>query len=182
MTIPWIQFFYPGFIPGFSTDGNYYWILCYFGGFLGYWLLGYYLNRYPIDLTFNRRLIVIISLSLIYPLGVLYLSSEGIPQEEIAGNLQIGSAAWVALLYTFLYNIKFSSKLQKLLTGIARYSFGIYLTHIYIARELYWGIFDGSHIHIFPRTFIIALLTLITGYILARLLTKAPGGKYITGA
>lgn len=107
---------------------------------------------------------------------------KGYDVEELNGNLQIGSAALVALLYTILQNIHFQERIQTALTGIAKYSFGIYLTHLYIARDLYWGVFNGSHIHIFPRTLLIALLTLLTGYVLTRLITYMPKGKYITGA
>ena len=98
------------------------------------------------------------------------------------GNLQIGSAFAVAFLYTIMQNIKFPNRVQSFLTGVAKYSFGIYLTHIYIAHDLYWGIFNGSTIHIFPRTFLIAALTLLTGYFLTWLLSFLPKSKYITGA
>lgn len=44
MLLPWVELVIPGF---YNQDGSYYWPLCYFGGFLGYWLLGYYLRKYP---------------------------------------------------------------------------------------------------------------------------------------
>lgn len=100
----------------------------------------------------------------------------------LLANLQIGSALLVSFLYTVMQNIKFKESLQRIVTNIAKFSFCIYLTHIYIARELYWGIFNGSSIHIFPRTFLIALLTLLTGYLLTWLLNFLPKSKYITGA
>lgn len=182
MSIPWILQFFPGFMSGFNSDGNYYWILCYFGGFLGYWLMGYYLNKYPIRIGWNLKWLALVGLSLAYPFFTLIMKLQGYDVEELNGNLQIGSAAFVALLYTILQNIYFPGRVQAALTGIAKYSFGIYLTHLYIARDLYWGVFNGSHIHIFPRTFLIALLTLLTGYVLTRLITYLPKGKYITGA
>ncbi len=181
MIIPWLENFSPNLIPGFIEKGNYYWMLCYFGGFLGYWLWGFYLNRYPIKINANRKFILIVLTSLIYPIVVTYMSLNGISQTYFASNLQLGSVAWVGLLYILFYHIRLPEKIQAKLTQIAKYSFGIYLTHIYLAKELYWGIFEGSTLHILPRTFIIALLTLITGYVLSWLLTKAPGGKYITG-
>lgn len=182
MSVPWIIYFFPGFMTSFRPDGNYYWTFSYFGGFLGYWLLGYYLNRYPIKISMNITLIVLLCSAVSYPLLILVVKMRGGPVEALTDNLQLGSAAFVALLYTILQNIKFPERVQLMLTGIAKYSFGIYLTHIYIARELYWGIFNGGSIHIFPRTFIIALLTLLTGYILTRLISNLPKGKYITGA
>lgn len=47
MCLPWFNLLKPGF---YNEDGSYYWIFCYFGGFLGYWVLGYYLRKYPLRL------------------------------------------------------------------------------------------------------------------------------------
>lgn len=181
LLFPWVLYFYPNLTSLFSVNGNYYWTLCYFGGFLGYWLLGYYLRKYPIAVGFNPKWIALLSGTIAYPAIIYILKIRGNDVAPLLDNLQIGSALLVGMLYTVMQNIKFGEKTQKFLTGIARYSFCIYLTHIYIARELYWGVFDGSRIHIFPRTFIIALLTLATGYVLTWLLTHLPKGKYITG-
>lgn len=182
MLIPWIVYLVPGFITHFQVNGNYYWTLCYFGGFLGYWLLGYYLNKYPINIGLNRKWLCLVSCFIAYPILVLFIKIKGGDVSALTDNLQLGSAVLVALLYTTFQNVRLSEKLQSILSGIAKYSFGIYLTHIYIARELYWGLFNGSSIHIFPRTFLIALLTLVTGYAITRLITILPKGKYITGA
>lgn len=181
LIIPWIQLFVPNFIPDYSMNGNYYWMLCYFGGFLGYWLLGYYLNNYPVQIGLNKRFVVIFFTSILYPIVLLWLYSKGLFQDQTTDNLQIGSAAWVAMLYVILFHVRFPEKLEMVLTKIAKYSFGIYLTHLYIATELYWGIFEGTHIHIFPRTFLIAILTLITGYLLTWLIGKLPISKYVVG-
>ncbi len=182
MTLPIINYLIPTFSTNFITNGNYYWELCYFGGFLGYWLMGYYLNRYPIKVGCNFKFTILLILTISYPIMILCLKTNGHDVTILTDNLQLGSAVLVAALYTLLQNIRLSAQIQKSITGIAKYSFGIYLTHIYIAREMFWGLFDGSSIHIFPRTFLIALLTLATGYFLTRLLSIIPNGKYITGA
>lgn len=44
LCLPWLNLLKPGL---YNEDGSYYWIFCYFGGFLGYWVLGYYLRQYP---------------------------------------------------------------------------------------------------------------------------------------
>lgn len=181
MAIPWLNFFYPEFVPGFITNGNYYWVLSYFGGFLGYWIMGYYLNKYPIKLGINTTTIALSVAAIAYPIAIFAIKKSGLEVDSLMDNLQIGSAAYVALLYVAMQNIKLTAKIQNIITALAKYSFGIYLTHIYIARELYWGLFDGSSIHIFPRTFMIAILTLLTGYALTRMLSLIPKGKYITG-
>lgn len=181
MAFPWALYFYPEITNSFITNGNYYWTLCYFGGFLGYWLLGYYLKKYPIRIGLNPKWIVLLTGTIAYPLTLLILKVKGYDTIKLTDNLQIGSAVLVAFLYTLMQNIRFSANIQHMITAIAKYSFCIYLTHIYIARELYWGLFNGSTLHIFPRTFLIAALTLLTGYLLTWLLTHIPNSKYITG-
>ena len=181
MSLPWILYFVPSVTSVFRINGNYYWSLCYFGGFLGYWILGYYLKTYPIKIGFNLKWSILLVGALVYPLAIYLIKSKGGNTEILLDNLQIGSAFLVAFLYTIMQNIKLQSRLQQVITNIAKYSFCIYLTHIYIARELYWGIFENSSLHIFPRTFLIAFLTLVTGYLLAYILTFIPKGKYITG-
>ncbi len=182
LTLPWILHFFPHFIGIFSAGGNYYWTLVYFGGFLGYWLMGYYLNKYPIAIGLNARWIALVSLFIMYPLAILILKLRDDDVSPLLDDLQLGSAVFVAMLYTLVQKVSVRPWLQKMITAVAKYSFGIYLTHIYIARELYWGLFDGSTIHIFPRTVLIAVLTLFTGYLLTWLLSRLPHGKYITGA
>lgn len=182
MVFPWILFFFPSLTQTFKINGNYYWQLCYFGGFLGYWLLGYYLRKYPIKIGFNAKWTALLAGAIAYPLAILAAKLRDLDTFVLMDNLQIGSAFLVALMYTVMQNINFSEKVQSIITGIAKYSFCIYLTHIFIARELYWGIFSGSAIHIFPRSFMIAALTLATGYLLTWLLGFLPKSKYITGA
>lgn len=182
MIFPWITYFWPNLTSLFNVNGNYYWTLVYFGGFLGYWILGYYLKKYPITIGLNYKWVILLCGAVLYPFLIYFLKSRGSDTNLLIDNLQIGSVLLVSLLYTVMQNIKFNEKIQSVITNIAKYSFCIYLTHIYIARELYWGIFEGSKIHIFPRTFLIAFLTLFTGYALTKLLSYLPKSKYITGA
>lgn len=182
MAFPWILYFIPSLTTSFAVNGNYYWSLCYFGGFLGYWLLGYYLRQYPVKMGWNIKWISIIIGVVIYPIAIYAIKSRGGDTTLLLGNLQLGSAFLVAFLYTVMQNIHLPQSMQRIITNVAKYSFCIYLTHIYIARELYWGLFNGSSIHIFPRTFLIAFLTLVTGYVLTYLLSFLPKSKYITGA
>lgn len=181
LIFPWVLFFCPELTENFNVNGNYYWILSYFGGFLGYWLLGYYLKEYPIKIGINIKWIGLLCGTVAYPAAIYAIKVSGGDTGVLLDNLQLGSAILVTFLYTIMQNIRLHERLQRIITNIAKYSFCIYLTHIYIARELYWGVFNGSSIHIFPRTFIIAFLTLITGYMLTYLLTFIPKGKYITG-
>lgn len=181
MIYPWFAFFVPETESFLNIKGNYIWPLSYFYGFLGYWIMGLYLNRYPIKIGYNLKFISLLAGAIAYPVAIYFVESRGQDSAPLLDNLQIGSAILVALLYTIMQNIRLSERLQKVISHVAKYSFGIYLTHIYIARDLYWGLFEGSRIHIFPRTFLIAFITLLTGYALTWLISHFPKGKYIVG-
>lgn len=181
MTMPWVLHFFPHLTSSFIVNGNYYWALCYFGGFLGYWILGYYLRNYPIAIGWNIKWTALLCSALAYPIVIFLIKNQGVDTATLLDNLQLGSAVLVALLYTIMQNIRLSNVMQRTMSQIAKYSFCIYLTHIYIARDLLWGVFNGSTLHIVPRTFIIALLTLLSGYLLAYLLARIPKTKFITG-
>ncbi len=181
MTMPWVLNFFPDLTSEFITNGNYYWTLCYFGGFLGYWILGYYLKKYPIAIGWNIKWCTLLCCSLVYPIAIFLIKSRGTDTATLLDNLQLGSAALVALLYTVMQNIRFSNALQRILSNIAKYSFCIYLTHIYIARDCLWGLFEGSTLHVVPRTLTIALLTMLAGYILTYVVARIPKTKFITG-
>lgn len=182
MVFPWIVYFLPEITSNFIVNGNYYWSLCYFGGFLGYWVLGYYLRIYPIKVGLNRKWILLTAGVILYPLAILIIKLRCGDPTTLMDNLQIGSALLVAFIYTIMQNVSIQKHLQTVLTKIAKYSFCIYLTHIYIARQFYCDIiFSNSGLHIFPRTFLIALLTLLSGYLLTFILSKLPLSKYTTG-
>lgn len=178
LIMPW---FYGLISDTFNQDGSHYWTLNYFGGFLGYWVLGYYLNKYPINIGWNKKWITLLILSLIYPLSVLIMKLSGVETEEYTDNLQLGSAVLVALLYTVVQKIRFGNRIQTFLTAVAKYSFGIYLIHI-LVRNCVWQLFQNSQIHTFPRTFIMAGIAMAASWLIIWCLSKLPYGKYITGA
>lgn len=181
MIFPWILHFIPDLTSAFNVNGNYYWSLCYFGGFLGYWILGMYLMKYPIKIGLNFRFMSLILGTIAYPVAIYLIKSRGGDTSELTDNLQIGSAILVAFMYTIMQNVKIRPRLQSAVSHIAKYSFGIYLTHIYLIYGLYWHIFSDRTIHVFPRTFLIAFLTLLTGYLLTYLLSLIPKGRYFIG-
>lgn len=181
MMYPWLSHFFPELIARYYLSGSYYWEFCYFGGFLGYWILGYYLNKYPIKIGCNRRWISLCALSILYPTIIISLKFGNSYSPELIDNLQIGSAIAVAMLYTVMQNVRPGKRTQLILSSIAKYSYCIYLTHIFIARELYWGVLDSSGFHVVLRTLITALLTLATGYVLTGIIARIPFGRYVTG-
>lgn len=165
----------------FNQSGSHYWMLNYFGGFLGYWILGHYLNKYPIVIGCNKRWLLCVVLTLLYPLMILILKLRNIDTTPFNDNLQLGSALLVAFLYTILQNIRFSDKIQTILTSIAKCSFGIYLIHFFTIR-IFWRIFDNSNLPGLMHTFLTALIAMALCWFIIRAISAVPYGRYITGA
>ena len=178
LSMPWLC----GLIgKDFDQNGSHYWMLNYFGGFLGYWVLGYYLHQYPIKIGVNRIWIILCILSILYPLSIAVMRLNNIYVNDYINNLQLGNAVLVTMLYTVVQNIKLSECVQTIITNIAKYSFGIYLVHYYL-RDVVWMLFQDSKISSFLRSIVIALLIMSLSQIIIWILSRIPYfGAYITG-
>lgn len=167
----------------FQQTGSHYWMLNYFGGFLGYWILGYYLRRFPLVVGCNKRFVIIFMLFLCYCFFIFYLKITDRDTAVYTDNLQIGSALAVTLLFAFVQYVTnyIPIRIKSWITAIAKYSFGIYLIHILIIRELVWRIME--HIRFTPllETPMIALLSLGLSFVVLYFLSKLPYGEYVAG-
>lgn len=179
MLMPYLNLISPNI---YSQNGSHYWMLNYFGGFLGFWILGYYLRKYPIPICFNRRWLLILSGFILYilTLAVLYFKNTNV--SPYFDNLQIGSAILVALMYTICQNYPIKNRLTvNIIKEIATYSFGIYLIHGLVVRRIIWTLFENSTINPLIETPIIAILSLLLCYIILWVLHFLPYHKYIVG-
>lgn len=119
-------------------------------GYSGYFVLGYYLRRYP--LTGWREMAIYalgILMVLFTGLGTVWKTRMGAPGEEwfskyLLPNVIVEAAA----LYTFFVNrvgkLRFREKTAAILAALSRCSFGTYLLHA-LVLDLFtlWGVFDG---------------------------------------
>lgn len=175
MILPYVNLFVPGY---YDVTGNFYYMFNYFGGFLGYWFLGYYLRTYPIVIGYNRRWILCVSGVVMYLFVLLYLKKKGEDVLPYYDNLQIGSVLLVMAIYTVIQN---SVRRSWIITDIAKYSYGIYLIHIVVVRELVWKLFADVQINPLIETIMIAIVSLMFSYIISKAISKIPYGKYIVG-
>lgn len=96
LLMPYLNLISPGI---YATNGNYYWTLNNFSGFLGYWILGYYLHKYPLRFSIKNIRFTLCCVSIICYLAALM----GLKHFNIGDvhayfdNLQIGSALFVII-------------------------------------------------------------------------------------
>lgn len=153
-------------------------ILYYFTGYVGYFLLGYYLNRYFISLKWLLFLAI-----LTLPLPLL--------NKVFCWNLDFYSVFWYLSAPATIMTIVWFVALKRLceifvfnirLSKLSGCSFGIYLIHIFIMRILLWNwsVIKGIH-NYYLQTAIIILFTLIGSYVVCRLIACIPYSQYVIG-
>lgn len=179
LLMPYLNMLFPSV---YSETGNYYFMLNAFGGYLGYWVLGYYLRFYPIKMDLNKTWLTIVMIFVLFLALVAYLKVTGANVEVFMGSLQIGSALGVIVIYTIVQNLVIKSKMTvKIISEIAKYSFGIYLIHIIVVREFVWRFFEASTINPFIETLVIAVISFGLCYTILKILSKIPYSKFIVG-
>lgn len=170
-------------IPYWNTYiiiGSYYQTLIYFGGFAGFFLLGYYLRIYPIVLGNNRRFWVMF-LGTVISAGVTFYMKYYHVQVNLDDYLIIGQFFYTALIFTLFQNIPDSFLHKRIWKTFSIYSFGIYLIHPIIVRDLVWGFFENHRMHALLETPLIAFVSLLICWIILAILSRFSGLKWMTG-
>lgn len=183
LIFPYINVFLPGFynINGSITNSFF-----YFSGYLGYFLMGYYLKQYPFKFTrFNLivGILVFLGIGIFVPVLIYLNPSENVANSLVYNYLTINIALISITIYVVIQKINFSFLVfNKVLVEISKLSFGIYLLHIFILRDVVWQWFNMAYV-INPAFQIplMAILTLLISYMIIKLISILPGSKYIIG-
>ncbi|HTN18584.1 MAG TPA: acyltransferase family protein, partial [Chitinophagaceae bacterium] len=158
----------------------------YFTGYLGYFILGYYLSVK----TFTSKLILLyaallfLAANLVTFSGTWYLTSTtGAAVQSFYENMSLNilcSAISIFLFFKHLGTLRHPF-LLKIRNFIARYSYGIYLVHVLILTLCYRFGLSGDFVH---PAFGIPLLTtfcLFVSSLCVYVVHKLPFGRYISG-
>lgn len=169
----------------YRINGNYEFILVYMGGFVGYMFIGVYLKKFPIFIDNKIKAFLIVSgLVILGTLPVLW--SYAFDRSAIyvfMNNLSLTSALYVTAIYIFFKNFKLPVILENWMTVVAKYSFGIYLIHILIVREVVWKLLENNRLpHPLIETPFVAIASLLICLIIVKCLSYLPKSEYIMGA
>lgn len=137
-----------------------------FGGYLGYLVLGYYINKYltRVSRTTNIICTAVILINLIAPITAVALGGEkyqkigSLCADVFSPCVMLISAALMILMKGLLANTKGQHLVHKTIVKISKASFGIYLLHVYVIQVLsYLGMprLGPLYIHIPLKTLII---------------------------
>jgi surface polysaccharide O-acyltransferase-like enzyme len=156
-------------------------IIYYFSGYIGYFVLGYYLKKYPESITL-KKLIIPDIIAIIAPI-VLKLMNIEIDFYSMFWYLSIFVALLCTTIYVLINKVKIKNdKLIGIFQSISDMSFGIYLIHIAIMRLFVWKLDFIININNYIVQWIMVVgLTFIISYSIAYVISLLPFGDYIIG-
>lgn len=157
-------------------------ILYYFGGYAGYFLLGYYVKKYPDDISFP----ISVGISILGIISLLAIKHYGIKIDFYRAfwYLSIFVAAMCVAIWKVIVLIvrKMEIKESKRITSLSNLSFGIYLCHILVMRELLWNVYLIINIsNYILQTAVVFILTFILSVLLCEFLARLPFAKFLIG-
>lgn len=154
-------------------------VLYYFSGYIGYFILGYYLKKYPESISL-KKLIIPDIIAIITPIAFKVMHIE-IDFYSMFWYLSI----FVALLCTTIYVLISKIKIKKrggIVELISNLSFGIYLIHIAVMRFFIWELDFIININNYILQWIMVVgLTFIISCSIAYVISLLPFGDYIIG-
>jgi surface polysaccharide O-acyltransferase-like enzyme len=154
-------------------------ILYYLSGFAGYFLLGYYLKKYPKAISYTILLPAII-ISICAPIVCKILHFE-VNMYDMFWYLSIFVVV-MAIGWFCLINNKVQAYNGRNIPLVSNLSFGIYLTHIFVMRYILWKLDIIQNINSYIiQTIIVIIATFIGSLILCYAIARLPFAQYIIG-
>ena len=161
---------------------GYYSILCYFGGYLGYFIMGFYLHHFNKNNSYSSILLLIGVPILVYALCKYCHMKENFNTYYYLSVFSVSMAiGWFLLLKKVFENMNLDGKLRNWTINLSNACFGIYLVHLFFIRNVLWNIdWLTSYGGIF-QIVVTTILTLTFSYLTTFLLSKLPFSKYLIG-
>lgn len=169
--IPYLKILNPQFGEMIERTG----LLFNFSGFLGYAVLGFYLRKYATIKVKSIGFIGLLSLCFCIPIMVFALPF--IPNETLLGLCNIAAVSLASVIFLFFKQMRRSNIL---VVSFAKYSFGIYLSHM-LFMEPIKEMITPYHLHYAIQIPITALVTGCLAYVFVWMLSKNKFGNYLFG-
>lgn len=179
-----ISFIYPTLQWMYTDSGNGYLEISflennYFMGYVGYFVLGYYLSKYELKKASKKIIHVLGFLSAISVPALTYLISVDklALDERFYDNFFVTSLFMAISVYIYMKDINWSDilnvKMRVLVSSLSEATFGIYLSHVVVyvfgLYKLGLSIYENSF-SIIPMYVILLLFNYFISYILVKIL------------
>lgn len=178
--------YFRAFIKIPNSDYN---LLSTFSGFMGYMVLGYYLYKFPVDISLLGAKIKLVSAVLIfalilptifYTVPIVGFDPGTILYNYLSISVVMMCVGWFVLLQNMnkLYSNALFTIVMKELSVM---SFGIYLCHIFVMRRWIWTWMSVGTLPLWLEIVVVALSTFLLSYLIVKSISKLPFGKYVIG-
>lgn len=158
-------------------------ILFYFSGYVGYFLLGYYLKRYAHFIQW-KHLLPLLFVVIAVPVACKLMQLE-VDFYDLFWYLSIFVVIQCVCWWKLVCGVKFdfnSRKVRSFVVELSKMTFGIYLIHIFVMRYLLWhSSFIMQIENYVMQTFTTVLLTFILSVVIVFLLGFLPFGYHLIG-
>lgn len=156
-------------------------MLYYFGGYLGYFVLGYYLHHYA---KVGGAKFCVVILMLLVPIvlyGIIKLMGFEFSFSAYTSILTASmSTAWFLLIRKVCDILSFSSKKLSYLVTISSLSFGIYLVHIMV-MDVAWAICSRLGLVSLLQIIVASAFTFTLSCFFSLIISRIPYSQYVIG-
>lgn len=128
------------FIPVNESDTSW---LYYFHGYVGYYVLGFYLQNYlERNQSVGRKMmfsLVLVCISIVLPISLFVLNIEVDFYSlfwYLSITVSLQCVAWWSVVKRLMRNVL---QIPMIIVELSKLSFGIYLIHILVMRNVLWG-------------------------------------------
>lgn len=155
-------------------------VLYYFTGYVGYFVLGYYLKHNPRIFSMKWSFFAF-GVALGVPIACKLLGYQ-VDFYDLFWYLSIFVVIQCVFWWKIIGRIQDVGRFTNFLTLLSNLSFGIYLVHIFVMRYMLWHwsviLNIGNHA---LQTFTIASLTFIISALVSYIISFVPGSQYLIG-
>lgn len=158
-------------------------ILYYFSGYVGYFILGYYMKTYPKKLSW-KVLIPALIISIVVPV-LCKMRRVDVNFYDMFWYLSIFVAIQCLCWWKLICDSKkkiISKRALHYITEFSKMTFGVYLVHIFIMRYVLWKCDIILSIeNYYLQTATIVMLTFLLSALFTYLIGLIPQGQYLVG-
>lgn len=155
-------------------------VLYYFTGYVGYFVLGYYLKRFP-NVFPMKWMFFALGIAFGVPIACR-LQGYKIDFYDLFWYLSIFVVIQCVFWWKVIGRVNNVGRFANLLILLSNLSFGIYLVHIFVMRYIlwHWSLILNISNHAL-QTFTIASLTFVISALISYIISLLPGARYIIG-
>lgn len=162
-------------------EGDTSWIY-YFHGFVGYFILGYYLSKYELRRTILVMLFILfIFFSIALPI-LVYVSNINVSFYSWFWYLSASIVLLCIVWWMFIKRISvFFDGGRKAIEFLSKNSLGIYLIHVLVLRNVLWRLSWIQSLSDILQVAVCSILTFVISLFFSWSISKLCFGKYIVG-